>query len=91
MSAHTSGPWKATVGACYDQVEVENGPLICFAAIREESKANACLIAAAPDLLEACKRLLVCMSLANWENDDAAICARAAIARATPPDGARNG
>jgi hypothetical protein len=46
------------------------------------AKANACLFAAAPDLLEAVNRLLVCMRLANWENDDAAIFARAAIAKA---------
>lgn len=39
--------------------------------------------AAAPDLLEACQRLLVCMNLAGWENDDAAITARAAVAKAT--------
>jgi uncharacterized Zn finger protein (UPF0148 family) len=36
-----------------------------------------------PDLLEAVNRLLVCMSLANWENDDAAVFARAALAKAT--------
>lgn len=42
----TAGLWRTSVGACYDQVEVENGPLICFAAIREESKTNARLIAA---------------------------------------------
>lgn len=30
-------------------------------------------------LLEVVSRLLVCMQLANWENDDAAIFARAAL------------
>lgn len=35
------------------------------------------------NLVEACNRLLVCMKLANWEGDDAAIYARTAIAKAT--------
>ena len=43
---------------------------------------SARLMAAAPDLLEACKRLLVCMAIANWEGDDTAVAARAAIAKA---------
>jgi hypothetical protein len=45
--AATPGPWESRVGACYDEVEVVDGPLICFAAIRGESKANARFIAAA--------------------------------------------
>jgi len=57
-AAHTPGPWKATVGACYEQVEVEGGPLICFAAIREESKANARLIAQSPMFLAWAQRQL---------------------------------
>lgn len=47
------------------------------------SREEAHLMAAAPELLEACKRLLVCMNLAKWEGDDAAIYARATIAKAT--------
>ena len=34
------------------------------------------------ELMGACKDLLVCMKLANWENDSIAIRARAAIAKA---------
>jgi hypothetical protein len=40
------------------------------------------LVKAAPDLLEACQRLMVCMKLAGWEGDDSAHFARAAIAKA---------
>lgn len=47
------------------------------------SDANARLICAAPELLEACQMLLVCMNLANWEGDPAAEKARLAIAKAT--------
>lgn len=46
-------------------------------------EANARLIASAPDLLESCMLLLHCMSLAGWEDDNAAHMARAAIAKAT--------
>lgn len=46
-------------------------------------EADALLIAAAPELLEACKMMLFNMNLAGWENDDAAIRARAAIQKAT--------
>lgn len=45
-------------------------------------RANAQLIAAAPDLLEACQLMLTAMKLANWEGDFAALKGIAAIAKA---------
>ncbi|RQR97029.1 MULTISPECIES: hypothetical protein [unclassified Burkholderia] len=49
---------------------------------RAGAEFDAHLIAAAPELFEACQMMLVCMSLANWEGDFAAEKARAAIAKA---------
>ena len=57
-----------------------------FAVILERTAdrdGKARLIAAAPDLLEACEGLLHCMELAGWEGDFNADRARAAIAKAT--------
>lgn len=61
---HTPGPWqtfepdmehpsRARVGALDGQVDIYNAPLT------RETEANARLIAAAPDLLEACKDAVV--------------------------------
>lgn len=59
MSKHTPGPWHITVGAAYRQIEAVDGTLICFAASNNwANKANARLIAAAPDLLQALKAAL---------------------------------
>ena len=65
MSHHTPGPWKTGTGAFADQVFVDDQTgeqgndwgenLICETA---GSEANARLIAAAPDLLEALKACL---------------------------------
>lgn len=52
--AHTKGPWSAG----NRQVEADDGTLICsLSGWKNEgvSKANARLIAAAPDLLKACE------------------------------------
>ena len=50
MSKYTSGPWHVVEGAAYSQIEAMDGPLICFAASNNwDGKANARLIAAAPD------------------------------------------
>lgn len=55
MSKHTPGPWQAdpSTGVVFDQVglAVQTGGRCCS----EESQANAQLIAAAPELLEALK------------------------------------
>lgn len=57
MAEHTPGPWKAE----YDLVEGPDGAYVAKAIIgvpREEYLANARLIAAAPDLLEALENVL---------------------------------
>lgn len=72
----------ATYTPNYSDVATLIAETICgeYGRIQE---ANARLIAAAPELLDACKMMLFNMNLAGWENDDAAISARAAIQKAT--------
>lgn len=89
MSGHTRGPWKVTdIG--FDGFEVEDGAgrVVAQAAMinpvrrredNDERRANARLIAAAPDLLAALREVLEhsdCRSVAALR------AARAAIARA---------
>lgn len=92
MSAnkHTPGPWFGR--PYHDPILIQGcdevGLCIAFSCggggqKRDEFKANARLIAAAPDLLESVKALLGCMSLAGWDGDPIAVKARAAIAKAT--------
>ena len=69
MSTHTPGPWLVTRGAQSDAYSVESGSqTICLVkfirgqslserGVRQE-EANAHLIAAAPDLLTACKAVV---------------------------------
>ena len=53
----------------------------------EEAKANACLIAAAPELLEALTEIVAAADGDGWKQLDATFAAaRAAIAKATHPD-----
>ena len=57
MAGHTPGPWSLEEG----RVLTEGGWLLAslpYTLGDEEDRANARLIAAAPDLLEACKALL---------------------------------
>jgi hypothetical protein len=62
MSAHTPGPWKCeTPGDCI--VAVDGTHVVCFGHDYDDygylgNVADARLIAAAPDLLEACKAVL---------------------------------
>lgn len=86
---HTPGPWSinAWPQAGTDiAIGAIGTPLIAKVPLRDVSiigqQANADLIAAAPELLEACQLMLTCMGLAGWENDLAAIKARTAIAKA---------
>jgi hypothetical protein len=88
MSKHTPGPWSVddphqiwaeSAGEYVAITRVEDWDTIP----REQAEANARLIAAAPELLEALKAMLT-----NWEEapaygSDAAAKARAAIAKAT--------
>jgi hypothetical protein len=90
MSKHTPGPWqargstvlaKSRIGTnCTDaDVAVYGAPLVCES-IR--SDANARLIAAAPDLLEALRSLELSADLPAMFNDPVRVKARAAIAKA---------
>ncbi len=91
MNQHTPGPWEV---AYYDKngqavvksehIEIATCWHHCVGAIEKEMKANARLIAAAPELLEALKGILAVASvriddprIAQWD------AARAAIAIAT--------
>ena len=72
-TSHTPGPWEmrrlidkdGIPYATLYEAHIDIGPCMIWAPVgNEEQEANARLIAAAPDLLEACKLLLMC-SLAN--------------------------
>jgi len=94
---HTPGPWTIDDTREYlDKACVRhNGIVVCSFLDRcgfaKEGKANARLIAAAPDLLEACKRLLAVVEQLTLDSPlisdghTAAKHARAAIAKATAP------
>lgn len=60
MTKHTEGPWK--IGHISEELIYINSPKATLAKVHEESylngKANAQLIAAAPELLEADKKAL---------------------------------
>lgn len=66
MANHTPGPWMMTCGyvreidGCHDlSVFITKGRFIAEVAYNDpEQEANACLIAAAPDLLAACEAAL---------------------------------
>ena len=90
MSKHTPGPWTPEFGEAYRvRAQQDGGQVAIMMNLKgqhgmagrrtgEEVAANARLIAAAPDLLEALKTML-----AIWEDgSDAADKARAAIAKA---------
>lgn len=75
MSKHTPGPWEAIIDgpknrgkACLVRTTASSRRSLCIEASRsgdneEEDFANTRLIAAAPDLLEACKSIVD-----GWEN-----------------------
>ena len=56
MSKHTPGPWK--VSSSGNDIENAYGAGVCALYADESSEANARLIAAAPELLEALERLV---------------------------------
>ena len=55
MSAHTPGPWRVGEGTGYINQTAIEPSIGCVYGKGEECVATAKLIAAAPDLLEACK------------------------------------
>ena len=91
MSAHTPGPWRAVPNAPgISDTVIDSGRMVVADVISRKStdelRANARLIAAAPDLLEAL-RALVDLQEANEASETKALDfwdhARAAIAKAT--------
>jgi hypothetical protein len=94
MSAHTPGPWHADLPEKIHPRFVRDTAEVVIAYCDrglEEAKANARLIAAAPELLEACKTLVAArdgsINGMAMMTDVAADQARAAIAKATTPCG----
>lgn len=105
MSKHTPGTWRHDVGERGAWRENErrlilppfdehksNAPIAKLSMLDERSEANADLMAAAPDLLSACERLVASAKCpCVVECGDCIVCkakavARAAIARATGSD-----
>jgi hypothetical protein len=88
MSKHTPGPWvinRNQTDCGEDKISIEAADEYFIAQVDPgvSQEANASLIAAAPELLEACQLMLTAMKLANWEGDFAALKGIAAIAKAT--------
>ena len=84
MGEHTPGPWVAVGAGVYTESDDPCLEIIFSAhntrsASRETAKANARLIAAAPEMLEALKKILFLTN--NATRDDIALVARAAIAK----------
>ena len=95
---HTPGPWticptiNERIGIIGDGVQIatvhptDDITASYFPGLRssEEIAANARLIAAAPELLEACRALLGCVDLQGFSRSQPdVVSARAAIAKAT--------
>lgn len=75
MSNHTPRPWifDNEIGRIYtDTIPYEEWAVANVNIVRAEAKANARLIAAAPDLLEALKLVVTIASEAHdhWDNDN---------------------
>ena len=77
ISKHTPGPWeRETEDSLYILHKLEDDNCIdvaqvyCLGVTEEEWKANARLIAASPDLLEACKMAYDRLDLNNGEGEE---------------------
>ena len=89
MKTHTPGPWAADDEACV----LAGHKLVADVDVRDlgdnvwdwdTAMANACLIAAAPELLDACKTLLFELTVMQTDaREDVIRFASAAIAKAT--------
>ena len=88
MSGHTPGPWvrdRYCPASGWVDIRIESDPFaLPIASTRyENTEANARLIAAAPELLEALRGALSYLSLYGPSAQPALLSARAAIAKAT--------
>jgi hypothetical protein len=82
MSKHTPGPWRYEEFGPNVIIKATKNPMLSvvhslYHESREQMEANACLIAAAPELLEALEIALDCAGDAWWAEK-----AEAAIAKA---------
>lgn len=92
QNKHTPGPWFAVQNSSYWQINTKDGWQIgdtCASSCSPEygcsmalGKANAHLMAAAPELLEICKELLTHASMTEHMSASAVERARVAIAKA---------
>jgi hypothetical protein len=84
---YTPGPWFAVEYAGYFNIQSQDGYGEKYNLLdREEdenAEANAKLIAASPDLLEACIEALKEMEFHNWHNSKTGNLIRSAINKAT--------
>jgi hypothetical protein len=89
MSKHTKGPWQCHRNHHYWQFGTDEFQLgdVCATQFTDPGaeEANARLIAAAPELLEACLRLVGSLGvmIGDPDNDGDIVFVRAAIAKAT--------
>lgn len=92
MGEHTKGPWFAGVNTTphgkeiwvIDDYDTPHDIIRCGeTGCEDDAEANACLIAAAPDLLDACRKLLRCSLPVDVSGQAWIAEARAAIAKAT--------
>lgn len=77
-TAHTPGPWICSDGDIVPAND-ESDPIVTL--YLDTSDANARLIAAAPDLLDALENLTIAIGM-GWDLDGVVEVSRAAIARA---------
>lgn len=82
MSKHTPGPWCAVEGTVFKDYGDKAYPVASVEGWGEDTDHNARLIAAAPDLLEALKRIVDWDAAGLALTEDHAGQARAAIAKA---------
>lgn len=97
MGKHTPGPWRPGHIDHWERGEkiavraenIDNQPYVAFLPDLDGNVlANACLVAAAPDLLAACKRMIKHIDHV-WDDDDLMECRDELIAAVAKAEGAR--
>ena len=81
---HTPGPWEEVKRTKTTIINDSKGLRIAMLSVRPNTSGNARLIAAAPDLLEACEMALegLCAGFDDWMLDDTETALNNAIAKA---------